>query len=117
MSGSSGNSATNIIINHDFSGGLHSWHPNCCNGFVVSAELGHPGFVAKPGSNYAVVSNRKECWQGLEQDITSRISPGYTYSVSARVGVSGPMQGPADVLGTLKLRYRDSLTDYLFIAK
>ncbi|KAF2324214.1 hypothetical protein GH714_010285 [Hevea brasiliensis] len=117
MAGSSDNSATNIIMNHDFSGGLHSWHPNCCDCFVVSTELGHPGFLKKPGGNYAVVSNRKECWQGLEQDITNMVSPGSTYYVSACVGVSGPIQGLTDVLATLRLEYRDSPIGYLFIGK
>ncbi|OAY51065.1 endo-1,4-beta-xylanase 1 isoform X25 [Manihot esculenta] len=117
MAGSNGNNASNIIMNHDFSGGLCSWHPNSCCCSVVPAELGHPGFFTKPGGNYAVVSNRTECWQGLEQDITSRVSPGSTYSVSAYVGVSGLIQRPADVLATLKLEYRDSPTGYLFIGK
>ncbi|GFP95019.1 hypothetical protein PHJA_001646300 [Phtheirospermum japonicum] len=26
--------STNVILNHDFSGGLHSWHPNCCDSLV-----------------------------------------------------------------------------------
>ncbi|XP_015575450.2 endo-1,4-beta-xylanase 1-like [Ricinus communis] len=117
MTSSSSDNAGNIIINHDFSEGLHSWHPNCCDGFVVSAESCHPGFLPNSGGKYAAVSNRKECWQGLEQDITSRVSPGSSYSVSACVGVSGPFQGPSDVLATLKLEYRDLPTDFLFIGK
>ncbi|XVF39734.1 hypothetical protein PTKIN_Ptkin01aG0056500 [Pterospermum kingtungense] len=114
----SGNPAANIITNHDFSNGLHSWHSNCCNGFVVSTEFGNPGGIsAKSGGNYAVVTNRKECWQGLEQDITGRILTGSTYSVSARVGVSGPLSGSTDVLATLKLENHGSATSYLFIGK
>ncbi|XP_057975026.1 endo-1,4-beta-xylanase 1-like isoform X2 [Malania oleifera] len=109
--------AANIILNHDFSGGLHYWHLNCCDGFVVSAGSGQPeGALAKPGGSYAVITNRKEHWQGLEQDITSRVSPGSTYNVFARVGVSGPVQ-VADVLATLKLEYQDSDTKYLFIGR
>lgn len=105
-------------MNSDFSKGLHSWHPNCCHGFVVSAESNFAeGTSAKSVGNYAVVTNRNECWQGLEQDITSRVSPGFTYLVSACVGVSGPLQGSADVLATLKLEYRNSQTSYLFIGK
>ncbi|XVE55689.1 hypothetical protein DITRI_Ditri03aG0178600 [Diplodiscus trichospermus] len=114
----SSNPAANIIANHDFSNGLHSWHPNCCKGFVVSAESGNPtGMSAKSGGNYAVVTNRTECWQGLEQDITGRISPGSTYSVSACVGVSGPLSGSTDVLATLKLENCGSATSHLFIGK
>ncbi|XP_031270845.1 endo-1,4-beta-xylanase 1-like [Pistacia vera] len=111
-------SSSNIIMNSDFSKGLHSWHPNCCHGFVVSAESNFAeGTSAKSVGNYAVVTNRNECWQGLEQDITSRLSPGFTYLVSACVGVSGRLQGSADVMATLKLEYQNSQTSYLFIGK
>uniref|UniRef100_A0A2P2JG32 Uncharacterized protein LOC105630790 n=2 Tax=Rhizophora mucronata TaxID=61149 RepID=A0A2P2JG32_RHIMU len=117
LNNSSSRNVSNIILNHDFSRGLQSWHPNCCDSFVVSPESGHPGFLATSPGRYAVVSNRKECWQGLEQDITSRVSPGSTYSVSAVVGASGPIQGSSDILATLKLEYQDSSTSFLFIGK
>ncbi|KAG7943426.1 hypothetical protein I3843_15G038100 [Carya illinoinensis] len=110
--------ARNIILNHDFSEELHLWHTNCCDGFVVSVKSDYPpGISEKSGGNYAVVTNRKECWQGLEQDITARVSSGSTYTVSADVGVSGPLQGSADVLATLKLEYRGKGTSYLFIGR
>uniref|UniRef100_A0A2N9GVP4 GH10 domain-containing protein n=1 Tax=Fagus sylvatica TaxID=28930 RepID=A0A2N9GVP4_FAGSY len=110
--------ATNVILNHDFSEGLHLWHANCCDGIVVSAESAYlEGISEKSAGSYAVVTNRKECWQGLEQDITVRVSPGSTYTVSARVGVSGPLQGSTDVSATLKLEYRGSGTSYVFIGR
>ncbi|KAK4781636.1 hypothetical protein SAY86_015738 [Trapa natans] len=110
---SSANHLNNIINNHDFSQGLHSWHPNCCESFVVSAERDSN----ESGSCYAVVKNRRECWQGLEQDITDRVSLGSTYSVSACVGVSGSIDGSTDIIATLKLEYADSATSYMFIGK
>lgn len=107
-----------MILNHDFSRGLDSWHPNCCEGYVASASSGYPQNVsARPDNYYAVITNRKECWQGLEQDITTRVSPGSTYTVSATVGVSGPLQGIADVSATLRLEHRNAATSYLFIAR
>ncbi|CAL5385598.1 unnamed protein product [Camellia sinensis] len=115
---SSSSVATNVLMNHDFSKGLDSWHSNCCDAFIVSAESGDgEGLLAKSDSNYAVITNREECWQGLEQDITGKVSPGSTYTVSARVGVSGPLQSFVDVLATLKLEYQDSATSYLFIGR
>ncbi|KAG5543712.1 hypothetical protein RHGRI_016467 [Rhododendron griersonianum] len=108
MNNSRGSVASNIIVNHDFSRGLDSWHPNCCHAFVVSAE---------PGRNHAVVTNRKEHWQGLEQDISGKVSAGPTYSVSARVGISGPIQSSAVVTATLKLEFHHSPTTYMFIGK
>ncbi|KAE8657035.1 Glycosyl hydrolase family 10 protein / carbohydrate-binding domain-containing protein isoform 2 [Hibiscus syriacus] len=68
------------------------------------------------GGNYAVVKIRTEHWQGLEQDVTSRISPGCTYLVSARVGVSEPLSGSTNVTA-LKLENHGSSTSYLFIGK
>ncbi|XP_073119734.1 endo-1,4-beta-xylanase 1-like isoform X2 [Henckelia pumila] len=110
--------ATNIIQNHDFSGGLHLWHPNCCNAFVVSSESGYPeGLSTKLNGSFAVVTNRKECWQGLEQDITSRVSAGSNYTVCAWVGISGAVQGVADVSATLKLENQDSSVSYSFIGR
>ncbi|XP_030537816.1 endo-1,4-beta-xylanase 1-like isoform X5 [Rhodamnia argentea] len=103
MANSSSSQGTNIIQNHNFAVGMHSWRPNCCESWVVSGES---------GDSYAVVTNRKECWQGLEQDITSKVSPGSTYSVSACVGVSGSLQGSADVLASLRLEYQDCATTY-----
>lgn len=111
--------AANIIMNGDFSMGLHAWHPNCCYSYVVTAAESNNMDGPSTGSvvNHAVVTNRTECWQGLEQDVTSYLSPGLTYLVSACVGVSGPLQGSADVLATLKLEYQDSATNYLCIGK
>ncbi|KAK4254486.1 hypothetical protein QN277_009864 [Acacia crassicarpa] len=117
-SSSSESKSTNIILNHDFSGGLESWHPNCCHGYVVSANSGPQGrMLMESNVNYAVVTGRNECWQGLEQDITGKISGGSTYKVSACVGVSGLPQANSDVLATLKLQYRDSAASYLFIGR
>ncbi|KAI9107305.1 hypothetical protein K1719_021693 [Acacia pycnantha] len=117
-SSSSESKSINIILNHDFSGGLESWHPNCCHGYVVSAKSGSQGrMLMESNVNYAVVTGRNECWQGLEQDITDKISVGSTYKVSACVGVSGLPQVNSDVLATLKLQYRDSAANYLFIGR
>ncbi|KAK9946326.1 hypothetical protein M0R45_011795 [Rubus argutus] len=115
MVNSGSSHATNIIENHDFCGGLQSWHLNCCEGFIISADSDHS--QAKSAGNYAVVTNRKECWQGLEQDITGRISPGSTYLVSASVGVSGPLEGCVDVLATLKMEYQGLATKYSMVGR
>ncbi|XP_015059375.1 endo-1,4-beta-xylanase 1-like [Solanum pennellii] len=110
--------AINVILNHDFSEELHLWRTNCCNAFVVPAGSGnYKGTAEDVGCSYAVVTNRTECWQGLEQDITSRISAGCDYTVSACVGVSGTFHGSTDVLATLRLVYQNANTDYLFISK
>ncbi|KAK9109049.1 hypothetical protein Sjap_017109 [Stephania japonica] len=110
--------AGNIILNHDFSLGLHHWHTNSCEGHVVSGAAGSIGGVSADSvGNYVIVKNRTECWQGLEQDITTRVSPACMYKVAAFVRISGPVQGPSQVQATLKLESHDSSTDYLFIGR
>ncbi|XP_020257936.1 uncharacterized protein LOC109834338 isoform X2 [Asparagus officinalis] len=115
------NSTMNIIDNHDFSKGLDSWYPNCCNAanaYVASEESGLlSGITANSGVNYAVMTSRTECWQGLEQDITGKVTVGTSYNVSAYVRICGSLQGPADVLATLKLEYPNSVTNYLSIGR
>ncbi|KAG4962579.1 hypothetical protein JHK82_039269 [Glycine max] len=118
ISGPSGSEGVNILLNHDFSSELNSWHLNNCTGYVISAESGNQGGISMESNvNYVVITDRKECWQGLEQDITNRISIGSTYTVSACVGVSGLSQRSSDVIATLKLEYHDSATRYLFIGR
>ncbi|KAL2894927.1 Anti-sigma-I factor RsgI6 [Bienertia sinuspersici] len=102
--------AGNIILNHNFSQGLHLWHPNSCDASVVSAES------TKLNSGYARVTNRKECWQGLEQDITSLVSPGSNYTISATVGVLGSHES-TNIKATLRLVHKGSDTDYLAIGR
>lgn len=107
----------NVILNHNFSQGLDSWHPNNCEAYIMPPESGiAQGMPMNLGGGFAVVTNRKECWQGLEQDITSRVSPGCLYKVSAIVGVLG-CEGSPDVLATLKLECKGSNTQYLFIQR
>ncbi|KAL0924933.1 hypothetical protein M5K25_005794 [Dendrobium thyrsiflorum] len=106
----------NIISNHDFAQGLHSWHLNCCDGYVTSGESSFFKGTALSGSNYAVITNRKEVWQGPEQDITRNISPGLHYAVSAYVCVGATQEEPCQVIATLKLENSDS-TSYLFIGR
>ncbi|PNY02054.1 endo-1,4-beta-xylanase A-like protein [Trifolium pratense] len=118
ISSESWSNAYNILMNHDFSDGLNYWYLNCCDGYVISGGAGDQGGILMDSDqNYAVITKRNECWQGLEQDVTERISIGSIYRVSAFVGVSGPSQESAEVKATLKLEYDDSATQYLFIGR
>ncbi|CAL9072781.1 unnamed protein product [Musa textilis] len=108
----------NIISNHDFSNGLESWHPNCCHAYVASAISGFlNGVRSSSGGNYAVVTHRNESWQGLEQDITEKVTVSVKYTVTACVGVYGDLHGPAGVQAMLKLENSDSSISYMFIER
>ncbi|PHU03115.1 hypothetical protein BC332_28366 [Capsicum chinense] len=110
--------AINVILNHDFSKGLHLRHTNCCNVFVVPAcSSNYKGVAEDIGCSYTIITNCTECWKGLQQDFTSRISAGCVYVVSARVVVSGTFHGSIDVQATLRLVYQNAEISYLFISK
>ncbi|XP_071728739.1 endo-1,4-beta-xylanase 1-like [Rutidosis leptorrhynchoides] len=107
---------SNIIENNNFAHGLHSWNANCCDAFLVLSAVDEN--TTNSCRHHVVVTNRTQNWQGLEQDITSKISKGSTYSVFARVGVSGSrLTGKDDVIATLKLEYQHSCTKYLNITR
>ncbi|OMO49738.1 endo-1,4-beta-xylanase A-like protein [Corchorus olitorius] len=78
------------------------------NGFVISIE--------KPSGKYVVVTNHSQWWQGLEQDITARVSPS-SYSVSVCVGVSGLLLGFTHVQATLKLENPFSQPSHHFVGR
>ncbi|XP_031479075.1 endo-1,4-beta-xylanase 1-like [Nymphaea colorata] len=104
----------NIILNHDFSGGLQFWRPNCCHGYVISKAPGcAEGVVSESGTSYAVASNRTQPWQGLEQDITSRISPHSSYTFFASVRVRGCHE--SRVQATLRLEQVGSSPTFAYI--
>lgn len=108
----------NIITNHDFSRGLNPWKPNSCHAYVASEWSGFlTGVKGKSGENYAVVTKRTQKWQGLEQDITGKVSVNTTYTVSANVRVYGEIQGQFEVQATLKLENHDSSISYLPVGR
>jgi hypothetical protein len=109
----------NIVMNGDFFAGIEPWYPNGCEAFVVSSDPFSSEVMSADSSSggYVVVTNRKETWQGLEQDITTRVASGMNYTVSTCVGVSGPFNESAEVLSTVRLEHEDSPTEYLCIGK
>jgi hypothetical protein len=108
----------NILLNSDFSEDLCSWHPNGCHAFVAVEGSGyHNGIRPHSGSKYAVLTNRTQSWQGLEQDLTENIGVGTKYVVNAHVRVHGELHEPVGVQATLKLEDEGSSTNYRSVAR
>ena len=108
----------NILSNNDFSEGLHLWHPNSCHAFVAVEGSGyHYGIRPHSGSNYAVLTHRTQSWQGLEQDITEKITLGTEYIVAAYVRVHGELHEPVGIQATLKLEGEGSSINYRSVAR
>jgi hypothetical protein len=108
----------NIVLNSDFSEGLHLWQPNSCHAFVAVEGSGyHYGVRPHSGSSYAVLTNRTQSWQGLEQDITENVTLGTEYFITAYVRVHGEVHEPVGVKATLKFEEESSSTNYISIAR
>ncbi|OEL38333.1 Anti-sigma-I factor RsgI6 [Dichanthelium oligosanthes] len=108
----------NILSNSDFSEGLHLWQPNSCHAFVAAEGSGyHYGVRPHSGSSYAVLTHRTQSWQGLEQDITEKVTLGTEYFIAAYVRVHGEVHEPVGVQATLKFEDESSSTNYLSIAR
>ncbi|CAH9119418.1 unnamed protein product, partial [Cuscuta epithymum] len=105
--------SSNIIKNRDFKDGLHEWRPNGCKVFVVNPA------DSSSGCAYAVMTNREEACQGMEQDITGRVSKGCTYSIRAFVTVAGkhPAGMATAVMATLRLVYKHSAMCFICIGR
>ncbi|KAG0460254.1 hypothetical protein HPP92_023382 [Vanilla planifolia] len=109
---------SNIIFNHEFSDSLQFWHAICCHAYVASIKSGlFHGIPAKLGESYAVVTHRTQCWQGLEQDITERVTSGTKYNVLAIICVHGNFSEATGVQATLRLENPGFATDYLCIGR
>ncbi|GAB2293717.1 Glycoside hydrolase, 10 [Dionaea muscipula] len=117
MPGETGNARRglpNTVLDHSYRD-FSSWRSNCCKAFVVSIEVDDwKGMLKKLGAPYVVVTDRKDSWQGLELDITSKVTPGLTYAVSASVAVSVPCN---DVLATLRLEDGGCSTNYMRVGR
>jgi Carbohydrate binding domain len=108
----------NVVSNFDFSEGLASWNPNSCHAYVVCDGSGYiNGIRPNSGSAYAIVTQRTQNWQGLEQDITDKIVPDTKYIVSAYVTVCGEVHEPVIVSATLKLENYDDSTNFLCVGR
>jgi Carbohydrate binding domain len=109
----------NIILNHDFSDGMKSWKPRGCHAYVASDWSGFlHGIRGHFGENYAVVTNRDDWRQGLEQNITDQVKFRIKYYYFfALVRTYGEFEGPVIVKATIELKDRDATKEYLTIAR
>jgi hypothetical protein len=108
----------NILSNNDFSEGLHLWQPNSYHAFVAVEGSGyHHGVRPHSGSGYAVLTHRTQIWQGLEQDLTEKVTLGTEYFVAAYVRVHGEVHEPVPVRTTLKFEDNSSSTNYVNIKR
>lgn len=104
----------NIIVNPNFNMGLNGWFPNSCIASTYSFST--EGSKIELGQ-HALISNRTDYWQGLEQDITTRLMPKVQYKILASVRVEGSPQSIHSVMATLRLENNNASPNFLSLAR
>ncbi|KAK3003255.1 hypothetical protein RJ639_018446 [Escallonia herrerae] len=107
----------NIIQNHDFSWGVQEPWKLMHKKYVFVHRSGYRGIYTAKGesTHFAWIEDRTEYWQGLEQEITSRITPNTIYALSACVRVLNNVQAFTRVTATLRLEFPRK--DYISIGR
>ncbi|KAK3029309.1 hypothetical protein RJ639_038407 [Escallonia herrerae] len=97
----------NIIQNHDFSWGVQEPWKLMHKKYMFVHKSGYRGIYTAKGesTHFAWVEDRTQYWQGLEQEITSRITPNTIYALSACVRVLNNVQAFTTVTATLRLEF------------
>ncbi|KAG0556903.1 hypothetical protein KC19_11G087700 [Ceratodon purpureus] len=106
----------NVLVNSIFSTGVQGWSGNCCK-VMHSGLQGWKGIMGPRGKPFAIVSDRTEVWQGIQQDITPLVQPNETYLVTAMLRTEGAPHEGANVLATVSLEYGGSDTRYLSVGR
>eukprot|EP00250_Pteridium_aquilinum_P016130 c22959_g1_i1 orf=79-2772(-) len=109
----------NIVLNPNFKLGLRGWRSNCCTAYLSSASPPRhpdPGMKSTEEQLACVITQRKEAWQGLEQELTPRLKVDVKYSVTVTVKCPNAST-PTDVQATLRLENPGAQTKYISVGK
>ncbi|OWM80594.1 endo-1,4-beta-xylanase 1-like isoform X2 [Punica granatum] len=105
----------NIILNPNFDDGVNNWSGRGCK-IVLHDSLDGGKILPKLGKHFASASERTQTWNGIQQEITTRVKRKLAYQVSSLVRVYGRNIGSANVRITLYIQMPDLREQYIGIA-
>jgi hypothetical protein len=108
--------ATNVLLNPTFDNGLQGWSGHCCK-IAHSGAHGWKGVYGRCGTSFAIATDRREEWQGIEQEITALVQENVTYNVSAVVRTSGLPRTGTEIIASVRLEIAFSTPRYLTIGR
>jgi hypothetical protein len=108
--------ARNILVNPTFDNGLQGWSGLCCK-LAHSGAHGWKGVYGPTGASFAIATDRREGWQGIEQDVTALVHANTKYAVSTVVRTSGLSHDGADITASLRLEIANSNPQYVTIGR
>ncbi|CAH2070350.1 unnamed protein product [Thlaspi arvense] len=105
----------NIILNPKFEDGLNNWSGRGCNA-VLHESIDGGRIMPLSGHVFAVATERKATWNGIEQEISGRFQRKRVYEVTAVVRISGNNITSETVRATLWVLSANQREQYIGIA-
>uniref|UniRef100_A0A0D9VXA7 GH10 domain-containing protein n=1 Tax=Leersia perrieri TaxID=77586 RepID=A0A0D9VXA7_9ORYZ len=109
----------NIILNPEFDNGLDNWSGSGCK-IELHDSLDDGKVVPVNGKYFVAATGRTDTWNGVQQDVTSRLQRKLLYEVAATVRLSCAAAAPSlpcDVRTTLAVQTPDGRQQYISVAK
>ncbi|KAF0909984.1 hypothetical protein E2562_001234 [Oryza meyeriana var. granulata] len=108
----------NIILNPEFDNGLDDWAGSGCK-IELHDSLDDGKVLPVNGKYFVAATGRTDTWNGVQQDVTSRLQRKLLYEVAATVRLSGANvpSAPCDVWTTVAVQNSDGRQQYISVAK
>ncbi|KAJ3672826.1 hypothetical protein LUZ60_006200 [Juncus effusus] len=110
------NYASSLTQNPNFETGLASWTGRGCKIFLNTDFAPVRNIRALTNNYFAVATERRDTWQGIQQDITSKMQRKALYSVKTAVRIVGSSRN-SEVRVTLWYKGKNGREEFKGIAK
>uniref|UniRef100_A0A0E0KHB7 GH10 domain-containing protein n=1 Tax=Oryza punctata TaxID=4537 RepID=A0A0E0KHB7_ORYPU len=115
--GDGGAGDDNIILNPEFDSGLDNWAGSGCK-IELHDSLDDGKVLPVNGKYFVAATGRTDTWNGVQQDVTSRLQRKLLYEVAATVRLSGAAAAsPCEVRTTVAVQNTDGRQQYISVAK
>ncbi|KAG7619756.1 Glycoside hydrolase family 10 domain [Arabidopsis suecica] len=104
-----------IILNPNFEDGLNNWTGRACK-IVLHESMDSGKIVPLSGKVFAAATQRKDTWNGIQQEISGRFRRKRVYEVTAVVRIFGNNVTSATVQATLWVLNANKREQYIVIA-
>ncbi|KAI0497644.1 hypothetical protein KFK09_020877 [Dendrobium nobile] len=104
----------NIILNPEFEDGLNNWSARGCK-ILLQDSIGDGKVLPLSGKFFASATERTQNWNGIQQEITGRVTRKLAYEVTAIVRLFGS-SSPFDVRATVWVQTQIGREQYIGIA-
>ncbi|KAL0911133.1 hypothetical protein M5K25_019249 [Dendrobium thyrsiflorum] len=104
----------NIILNPEFEDGLNNWSARGCK-ILLQDSIDDGKVLPLSGKFFASATERTQSWNGIQQEITGRVTRKLAYEITAIVRLFGN-SSPFDVRATVWVQTQIGREQYIGIA-